>query len=63
MSETQSTNAIALLKGEERYIFLYTDDCAGKTIEMAGQFAHRPELSFDWNDAYELSKRVNEVTK
>jgi len=51
-------NVLTLVKGEERYIFMYDDADLAETIRMFGRFASNKELSFTWYDAAVLSSRV-----
>jgi hypothetical protein len=51
-------NVLALVKGEERYVFLYTDEARAETLRTLGRFASNPELSFTWFDAAVLSQKV-----
>jgi hypothetical protein len=53
-------NVIALIKGEERYIFLYDDAHRRQLLEILGKFAANPELSFSWYDAAILSQKVRQ---
>jgi len=57
---TQDINVLALVKGEERYIFLYDDDHRSEALRTLGRFASNPELSFSWYDAAVLSQRVRQ---
>lgn len=54
-------NVLALIKGPERYIFLYGDDYRVETLRTLGRFAADPELSFSWYDASILSKKIREM--
>ncbi len=54
-------NVLALIKGEERYIFLYDDSNRTETLRMLGRFAADPQLSFSWYDAAVMSKKVREM--
>jgi hypothetical protein len=49
---------MALLKGEERYIFLFDDEHKAEALRTFGRFATNPELSFSWYDAAVLSQKV-----
>ena len=53
-------NVLALVKGRERYIFLYDDTQRSQTLRMLGRYASNPELSFTWQDAAILSQRIRE---
>ena len=56
----QDINVLALVKGEEKYIFLYDDTTRAETIRTLGRFASNPELSFTWFDAAVLSQRIRQ---
>ena len=58
---TQEINVLALVKGEERYVFLYNDESRAETLRTLGRFASNPELSFTWYDAAVLSQKVRQV--
>ena len=51
-------NVIALVKGEERYVFLFNDDSRAETLRTLGRYASNPDLSFSWYDAAVLSQKV-----
>ncbi len=51
-------NVLALVKGSERYVFLYDDTQQAETLRTLGRYAANPELSFSWYDAAVLGKRV-----
>ncbi|MGL4514058.1 MAG: hypothetical protein ACRCT8_13285 [Lacipirellulaceae bacterium] len=51
-------NVLALVKGRERYLFLYDDSQQAEVLRALGRHASNPELSFTWYDAAILSKRV-----
>ena len=53
-------NVLCLIKGEERYTFLYHDDQRSECLKKLGRFASNPELSFSWFDAAVLSKRIRD---
>jgi hypothetical protein len=54
----QDINVLALVKGDERYVFLYDDESRGETLRTLGRYASNPELSFTWYDAAVLSQKV-----
>ena len=60
---TQDINVLALVKGEERYIFLYDDDRRAETLRTLGRFASDPDLSFSWYDAAVLSQKVRHAAQ
>ena len=51
-------NVLALIRGPERYIFLYNDTTRDEILRILGRFAANPELSFTWQDAAVLSQRI-----
>jgi len=57
----QGINVLALLKGEERYVFLYDDRSTDQVLQTLGKYAADPELSFTWYDAAVLSQRVRQL--
>ena len=56
-------NVLALVKGEERYIFLYQDRHHDKALRTLSRFAKNPDLSFTWYDAAVLSQKVRQTQK
>ena len=57
MRDTE-TNMLSLVKGKERYVFLYTDDKTAEVLQQLGRFASNPELSFTWYDAAVVATKV-----
>jgi hypothetical protein len=57
---SQDINVLALVKGAERYVFLYNDAHRAETLRMLGRFASNPELSFTWYDAAVLSQKIRQ---
>jgi hypothetical protein len=55
-------NVIALVKGGERYVFLYDDDSRAEAIKTLGRYAANPDLSFSWYDAAVLGQKVRSNT-
>ncbi len=56
----EDINVLALVKGEERYVFLYDDSSRAATLRTLGRFASNPELSFSWYDAAVLSQKIRQ---
>jgi hypothetical protein len=56
----QDINVLALVKGEERYVFLYDDASRAETLRVLGRYASNPELSFTWYDAAVLSQKIRQ---
>ncbi len=57
----QEINVLAMVKGEERYVFLYDDKNRTETLRMLGRYAADPQLSFSWYDAAVMSKKIREM--
>lgn len=57
----QGINVLALLKGGERYVFLYDDRSADQLLQTLGRYAADPELNFSWYDAAVLSQRIRRL--
>lgn len=54
-------NIVAIVKGEERYVFMFDDDSRAETLRTLGRFASNPELSFSWYDAAVLSQKIRQT--
>ena len=57
----QGVSVLALIKGQERFVFLYDDESADQLLQTLGQYAADPELNFSWYDAATLSQRVRKL--
>ena len=55
-------NVIALVKGGERYVFLYDDDSRDQALEALARHAANPDLSFSRYDAAVLGQKVRQNT-
>jgi hypothetical protein len=55
-------NVIALVKGGERYVFLYDDDSRAEALQTLGRHAANPDLSFSWYDAAVLAQKIRQNT-
>ena len=53
-------NVLALIKGSERYIFVYDDDSRQPLIDAFRDQAADPRLSFTWFDAAVLTEKARE---
>jgi hypothetical protein len=58
---TKEINVLALVKGNERYIFLFDDDNRIETLRQIGRFAANPDLSFTWYDAAVMSQKIRQT--
>jgi hypothetical protein len=57
---TKDINVLALVKGPERYVFLYDDNNRAETLRTLGRYASDPDLSFSWYDAAVLSQKIRQ---
>ena len=53
-------NVLALIKGEERYVFVYDDESRQPLIDAFRDQAADPQLSFTWFDAAVLTDKARE---
>ena len=53
-------NVLALIKGNERYVFVYDDDSRQALIDALRDHAADPALSFTWFDAAVLTAKARE---
>jgi len=56
----QDINVLAMVKGSERYVFLFDDSSRAATLRLLGKYASDPDLSFTWYDAAILSQRIRQ---
>lgn len=54
-------NVLAMVKGDERYVFKYRDDQKGEVLRSFGRLAANHDVSFCWYDAAQLSRKVRET--
>ncbi len=59
----QDINVLALVKGAERYVFLYDDSSRAQTLRTLGRYASNPDLSFTWYDAAVLSQKIRQESR
>lgn len=60
---TTEINVLALVKGNERYVFLFDDDNRTETLRQIGRYAANPELSFSWYDAAVMSQKIRQTAQ
>jgi hypothetical protein len=56
----QEFNVLALVKGQEHYIFVYDDDSRQPLVDAFRDQAADPGLSFNWFDAAVLTQKARE---
>ncbi len=59
----KEVNILALVKGGERYIFLFDDNHRAECLRTLGRFASHQELSFTWYDAAVLSHKIRQTAQ
>jgi hypothetical protein len=58
---TKDINVLALVKGKERYIFLFDDENRAEALRTLGRYASNQDLSFTWYDAAVLSQKIRQT--
>lgn len=56
----QEFNVLALIKGEERYVYVYDDASRSPLLETFRAQAADPNLSLNWFDAAVLTRKAHE---
>ncbi len=56
----QAFNVLALIKGAERYVYVFDDDCWHQLIEAFRDQAADPRLSLTWFDAAVLMEKARQ---
>lgn len=59
----RGVNVLALVKEDERYVFLYDDESAATLLQTFGRYAADKEMSFSWYDAAVLSQKVRRLQR
>ncbi|MEM9365158.1 MAG: hypothetical protein AAGD07_04115 [Planctomycetota bacterium] len=57
----KEVNVLALVKGDEKFIFLFDDENKDETLRQLARFASNPEIDFTWYDAAMLSNKIRET--
>jgi hypothetical protein len=60
---SEDINVLALVKGEERFIFLFDDKNRAETLRTLGRYASDPDLNFTWYDAAVLSQKIRAISE
>jgi hypothetical protein len=58
----EDLNVLALIKGEEHYVYVYDDASESSAIKVFRSQAANPELSLNWLDAAVLTQKAKEQT-
>lgn len=57
----RTVNVLALVKDNQRYVFLFDDESYDQLLCQLGESASDEELNFSWYDAAVLSQRVRQM--
>ncbi|MFL5329552.1 MAG: hypothetical protein ACJ8C4_11615 [Gemmataceae bacterium] len=57
---SREVNVLALLKGHERYVFIYDDESHEELLQTVRDQAADPELSLTWFDVTVLTRKSYE---
>jgi hypothetical protein len=55
-------NVLALVKGNERYVYVYDEQSRDSLLDFFRGQAANPELSLNWFDAAVLTQKAHEQT-
>lgn len=53
---------LALVKGEERYVFIFDEDNRTEALRTLGRYASNHDLSFTWYDAAVISQEIRHTS-
>lgn len=59
--EPTDVHVTVLVKGEERYIFVWRTEQAMEVLRTIGRFASSEQLSLNWFDAARLGKSIQQA--
>lgn len=57
------TNLITLIRGNDRYAWIYDDESTSELLRDIGRTASNPQLNFTWYDAAKLSNVIRDRMK
>jgi len=57
---SSDVNVLALVKGRERFVYVYDDDSQQELIDAVRDHAADPRLSLTWFDASVLTRKVQD---
>ena len=58
---SEQVNVIALVRGEEHYVFVFDPKRRTELLRLLGRYAADPTMSFNWYDAAVLSQKIREL--
>jgi hypothetical protein len=60
---TREVNVLALIKGEEHYVFVYDEQSLASLLKLFQQQASDDQVSLNWFDAAVLTEKAWEQTE
>jgi hypothetical protein len=57
---SSDVNVLALVKGRDRYVYVFDDDSKQELIDAVRDHAADPRLSLSWFDASVLTRKARE---
>lgn len=63
LQSVADVNVMVLVKGDEKYVWLFRDEQRGDALRSLGRFAANKDLSLTWYDAAMLSQRIRGLTR
>ncbi len=58
---SEQVNVIALVRGEEHYVFVFDPKRRTELLRLLGRYAADPTMSFNWYDAAVLSQKIRDL--
>lgn len=58
---SEQVNVIALVRGEEHYVFVFDPKRRTELLRLLGRYAADPSMSFNWYDAAVLSQKIRDI--
>ena len=59
---SRDVNVLALVKGDEKFVFMFDEDSRAETLRTLGKYASNPELNFTWYDAAVMSQKIRRIS-
>lgn len=60
---SSEVNVLALVKGQERFVYVYDDESGQELIDAVRDHAADPRLSLTWFDATVLTRKAREQVR
>ena len=56
----EAVNMICIVKGDQKYIWFFTDSQRENTKRNIGEMASNPDFDFNWHDAAKVLEQVRQ---